>query len=501
VRDGDVIQAVIKGSAINNDGSDKIGFTAPSVTGQAAVIGQALAMADVSADTIGYVEAHGTGTSLGDPIEIAALTKAFREHTPNCGYCAIGSVKTNIGHLDAGAGVAGLIKAALALRYGAIPASLNFNSSNPQIDFATSPFFVNTRLTPWKRAAEPRRAGVSSFGIGGTNAHVIVEEAPDTSTSPAATAHQLLVISAKTASALDQATLRLAAHLRAQPAENLADVAYTLQTGRAAFTHRRCVAAGSPEEAARALEAADSRRVYTDAAAQQDPPVVFMFPGQGAQYVNMGADIYRTEPVFRDVVDRCATILQPLLGLDLRSVLFAAQGDAAAAEEQLHQTRITQPALFTVEYALAQLLQSWGIKPVAMIGHSVGEYVAGCVAGVFTLDEALMLIARRGQLVQAQPPGTMLAVRLPESDVRPLLSETLDIAAINAPRLCVVAGPHDADGGWIVAGQPLIPVDDRERQNDGHDRPRFNGLTSGGLGHDLPLGASLRIAARDDSYC
>ncbi len=479
--DGDQIYAVIKGSALNNDGSQKVSFTAPSVDGHAEVIALAQALAGFAPETISYIEAHGTGTPLGDPIEIAGLTQAFRAGTDAKNFCAIGSVKTNIGHLDVAAGVAGLIKTALALRHGVLPPSLHFHAPNPKLDLENSPFHVNTATHAWDCGDAPRRAGVSSFGVGGTNAHVVLEEAP---AAPRASSHQtsqLIVLSARTAPALEESTRALGEALgstlvpsvgegvppsrtseTAQTAasaclqtdaagssfrrdaetstrdacapRNFSDIALTLQAGRHAFNHRRAVIAHSVGDAIAAL--GDPKRMMTRVQQRRDVPVAFMFPGQGAQFAGMGAGLFKTEPVFRDIVARCAEILRPHLGGDLR--------EAMRDPAQLAQTRITQPALFVIEYALAQLWMTRGISPTAMIGHSVGEYVAACLAGVFSLEDALALVARRAALVQAQPPGAMLAVRLPEAELAPLLDAQLSIAAINAPNLCVASGPFDA---------------------------------------------------------
>ncbi|HEX8557860.1 MAG TPA: SDR family oxidoreductase [Pyrinomonadaceae bacterium] len=445
LEDGDHIHAVIKGSAVNNDGSLKIGFTAPSVDGQAEVIAEALAMAGVDADSVTYVETHGTGTQLGDPIELAALTQAFRATTERRGFCAIGSLKSNIGHLDAGAGVAGLIKAVLALRHKEIPPSLHYERPNPKIDFEQSPFYVNARLAPWEAGETPRRAGVSSFGIGGTNAHVILEEAPPP--PPAAGAARpwsLLVLSARSGAALDAATRNLAEHLRARPEANLADVAYTLQVGRREFAHRRALVARDAADAAAALEAQDPRRLVTSYREPGHRPNVFMFPGQGAQYAGMSRGLYESEPVFAEQVDALAEQLLPLLGLDLRGVLYPAPGGEEEAARLLGQTRVTQPALFVVEYALARLWMSWGVGPAAMIGHSVGEYVAACLAGVFTPEDALALVAARGRLMQGLPAGAMLAVALPEKEAAAILPRGLSVAAVNTPDSCVVSGPPES---------------------------------------------------------
>ncbi len=451
--DGDTIYAVIKGSAINNDGALKVSYMAPSVDGQAEVVRMAQTLADIDAETISYIEAHGTGTALGDPIEIAALTQAFRSQTTRRQFCAIGSIKTNIGHLDTAAGVAGLIKTALALTHRQIPPSLHFEKPNPQIDFANSPFFVNTLLREWQRNGSPRRAGVSSFGMGGTNAHVVLEEAPELPPTDPSRPWQLLLLSAKTATALEQISANLAIHLQQQPDLNLADLAYTLQVGRQPFSYRRMLVAADCATAAEALRSNDGERVFTAFQEPGERPLVWLFSGQGAQYVDMGRDLYQREPVFRHWVDHCAELLRPHLDLDLRAVLYpelhnstgaleavASLRPASSARPSLEQTLLAQPALFVVEYALAQLWLSWGVQPAALVGHSIGEYVAACLAGVFTLEDALSLVAARGRLMQELPGGSMLAVPLSEAELRPLLNTGLDLAAINGPALCVVSG-------------------------------------------------------------
>ena len=439
--DGDCIHAVIKGSAINNDGSSKVGYTAPSIDGQAKVIAEALAIARVEPETISYIETHGTGTVLGDPIEVTALTKSFCAKTKKKDFCAIGSVKTNIGHLDTAAGVAGLIKTILALKHKQIPPSLHFKQPNPQIDFANSPFYVNSKLSEWKTNGTPRRAGVSSFGIGGTNAHVILEETPDIEASSPGRTYKLLVLSAKTSSALETATANLVKHLQQHSEINLADVAYTLSVGRRVFDHRRMVVCQDIEDTVKILETKDPQRVFTHSSEPCEQEVVFMFPGQGSQYVEMGRELYQTEPIFRKQVDYCCEILIPVLGLDLRTILYPSEEQATVAAQQLTQTHITQPALFVISYALAQLWMAWGVHPSAMIGHSIGEYVAACLAGVFSLEHALVIVSKRGQMMQEQPSGAMLAVPLPEEEVIPLLGEKLSVAAINASARCVVSGP------------------------------------------------------------
>ncbi|MCX6981412.1 MAG: type I polyketide synthase [Verrucomicrobia bacterium] len=434
--DGDHIYAVIKGAAVNNDGAGKVSYMAPSVAGQSEVISLAHALAGVTADSIGYVEAHGTATPLGDPIEIAALTSAFRATTQALGSCLLGTVKSNFGHLEAAAGVTGLIKTALALHHGKIPPSLHFKTPNPRIDFANSPFKVVTQLTDWQLGVHPRRAGVSSFGVGGTNAHVVLEESPAVVRNPSEASAQLLVLSARTASALDTATTNLAAHLREHPETNLADTAFTLQLGRQEFQHRRIIVANRVDETADLLEQRAPRRVFTKGDRTGSPSIVFMFPGQGAQYARMGAELEKQEPVFREALGRCAEILYPQLACDLR--------DAMRSEEQIAQTEITQPALFAVEYALAQLWLSRGVRPAAMIGHSLGEYVAAVLSEVMSLEDALRLLVGRAKLVQTLPAGGMLAARLPESDAVELLGDGLSIAAANSPQLCVLSGTFGA---------------------------------------------------------
>ncbi|MEH1940535.1 MAG: beta-ketoacyl synthase N-terminal-like domain-containing protein [Nostoc sp.] len=446
IADRDYIYAVIKGSAINNDGSLKVSYTAPSVDGQAEVVVEALANAGIDADDISYIETHGTGTATGDPVEIAALTKAFRNFTNKNGFCSIGSVKPNIGHLDTASGVASLIKAVLALKYKQIPPSINFEVPNPQIDFVNSPFYVNTKLTEWKTKDTPRRAGVSSLGFGGTNAHVILEEAPEIKHFEESRPWQVLLLSAKTSSALETATTNLVAYLKQHLNVNLANVAHTLQVGRKAFNYRRMLVCRDITDAVTTLEIQDQKRVFTVHQEYREQPVIFMFSGQGAQYVDMGRELYEVEPTFRKHVDICAQILQPLLNLDIRQILFPKEQEIEIARQQLQQTAITQPALFIIEYALAQLWMSWGVQPIAMIGHSIGEYVAATISGVFSLEDAIEVVAIRGQLMQQLPKGSMLAIPLPATDVQFLLDAQplVELAAINSPSACVVSGTVEA---------------------------------------------------------
>jgi acyl transferase domain-containing protein len=422
--DGDCIHAVIKGSAINNDGSLKVGYTAPSVDGQATVIAEALAAAGVEPETISYIEAHGTGTPLGDPIEIAALTQAFRARTSKKSFCAIGSVKTNVGHLGAAAGVTSLVKAVLALKHKMIPPSLYCERPNPQIDFANSPFYVNTALAEWRADGAPRRAGVSSFGFGGTNVHVVVEEAPPVVPSGESRPWQLLVLSARTESALEAATSNLIQHFKQCPALNLADVAYTLQVGREVFGHRQALVSRDPGDAIAALEALEPTRVFRAVRETNARPVVFVFPGEGSQYANMGRELYQVEPTFREQVDLGAECLKPHLGLDLRNLLYPAAERADEAAQQLQRASVGLPALFLTEYALAKLWMSWDIQPRAMIGHGLGEYTAACLAGVFSLEDALKMVARRGRSFEQLPQGAMLRVPLQAPHIPYLSSVT-----------------------------------------------------------------------------
>lgn len=463
IADRDPIHAVVRGAAMNNDGSVKIGYTAPSVDGQADAVSTALALGDVDPATIGYVEAHGTATRLGDPIEVAALTKAFRRRTAKTAFCGIGSVKTNIGHLDAAAGVAGLIKAVLALKHEAIPPTLNVETLNPQIDFAASPFRVCKALEPWPKGEEPRRASVSSFGIGGTNAHVVIEEAPapEAPEAPARDA-AVLLLSANSSSALKRVASRLGAAFRADPGIDVHDAAHTLQTGRKAWRHRMAVVCRSAADGAELLEAGSAPLVNRGQAPSSGvAPVAFLFPGQGAQHLGMMRGLYEAEPAFRATIDQCAELLRPEIGHDIRELLRAPASDAAAAAE-LDRTRTTQPALFAVELALARLWMSWGVQPAGMLGHSIGEYVAACLAGVMDLPDALRVVARRGALMESLPEGAMASVPLPAEEVEPLLGPGLSIASVLGARLCVVsgrAGPlaafEERLKGYGVASRPV----------------------------------------------
>jgi len=466
VKDGDHIYAVIKGFATNNDGTRKIGYTAPSVDGQAEVILAAQEMAEIDPTTIGYVEAHGTATQLGDPVELEALKLAFR--TDKKQFCAVGSVKSNIGHMDAAAGAAGLIKTVLAMTRRLIPPSLHFEQPNPKFDFKNSPFYVNNKLIKWENGPYPLRAAVSSFGVGGTNAHVVLEEwrmahgaecmpqeaqsqgrdgvVPSDRSRP----YQLIILSAQSESALQRMTQNLAGYLKNNPGINMTDAAYTLQVGRKAFQYRKMLVCSTHDETIAALNHPGPGQGTTQLVKSSSQRVIFMFPGQGAQYVNMGLELYRTEPVFREEMDRCFEILEPLMGFDLKEILYPGEMDNRSYWSNksyipdIDQTEIVQPVLFIFEYALAKLLIKWGIKPTAMIGHSIGEYVAAHLAGVFSLENALALVTLRGKLMQRLPSGAMLGIALPEEQLKSLIDQDISIAAVNTPCNCVVSGPHPA---------------------------------------------------------
>ncbi|MET1056675.1 MAG: amino acid adenylation domain-containing protein [Pedobacter sp.] len=436
--DGDTIYGVIKGTGVNNDGSNKGSFTAPSTEGQAAAISMAISDADIDPSSLSYIEAHGTGTPIGDPIEIEGLKQAFGEQTEKQ-YCAIGSIKSNMGHMTAAAGVAGLIKTTLALYHKEIPPSINFNRPNPNIDFDSSPFYVNQKLKSWDTVTV-RRAGISSFGVGGTNVHVVMEEHdhPEPANEDQGRTKQLLSWSAKSAESLQAYRSVLKEYFTASPEINLADVAYTMQTTRENFNYRNFIVAGTEQEFDNAiaqipLSASPLKRLPGE--------TVFMFPGQGAQYLNMGAELYHNEQVFRTAVDECADILSMHLDKDIREVIYTES--TLQAEADISNTKYTQPALFVISYALAKLWMSWGIQPSILCGHSIGEYVAAHLAGVFSLEDGLRLIATRGELVSKLPGGSMLSVRSPFEAIQEFLPPALSVAAVNSPRLCVVAGTDE----------------------------------------------------------
>ena len=487
IADNDTIYAVIKGSALNNDGALKIGFTAPSVEGQVEVIATAQALSGVPASTIGYVETHGTGTKLGDPIEFAALRQAFELDTGRKGFCALGSVKANIGHADAAAGIAGLLKVVLALRHQEIPPLLHYESPNPQIDFANSPFYIPSGLTPWATDGGPRRAGVSSMGIGGTNVHVILEEAPSVSSSASSRPYQLILLSAKSPSAVKEAALRLSQHFDATPDLSLADAAYTLAVGRKTFPYRGFWVCRSREEAAVVIRTAGQGSFSSRVHPSEEPRPVFMFTGQGAQHVGMGRDLYLSEAVFRATVDSCAEALLPALSVDIRQILYPEAQDALEGAGRINQTALSQPAIFVIEFALAKLLESWGMQPCAMVGHSIGEYVAACLAGVFDLDSALSIVAARGRFMQEMPAGAMVAVSASEEGIQPFLNDQLVLAAVNAPGLCVVSGDL-----------PAIDRLDERLSRDGIDHKRL--VTSHAFHSRMMEPAARRLEAEIGRY-
>lgn len=440
IEDGDNIQAIIRGSAANNDGSNKIGFTAPSVDGQAEVVRAALAVARVPSETITYVETHGTGTVLGDPIELKALSKAFRSTAGKKAHCAIGSIKTNIGHLDAAAGIAGLIKTILSLEHKTLLPSLNFETPNPKASFETSPFYVNNRLNEWPSNGTPRRAGVNSLGLGGTNVHVVLEEAPELAQKISDRKQNLLVLSAKSQTALDSLAIKISGHLQSHPDIQLSDVAYSLQLGRKAFPYRRAMVCETLAEAIEGLRQPHGDCIATGTADVRNRPVVFMFPGGGTQYPGMGRELYKQERAFRETFDKCIELLTPIVNRDLRSLVHADPSQTESAAAALARPSLGLPAIFATEYAMAQLFKSWGIEPKSMIGHSLGEYAAACLAGVFSLSDALALVALRGRLFETLPPGAMVSVQMREADVATLHLADVDIAAINGPDNCVISG-------------------------------------------------------------
>jgi acyl transferase domain-containing protein/acyl carrier protein len=483
--DGDNILAIIRGSAVNQDGRSN-GITAPNKLAQEAVIRKALASAGMEPRRVSYIEAHGSGTALGDPIEIDALSAALAEGHSQDAPVYVGTVKTNIGHLAGAAGIAGLMKTVLALQHRAIPPHLNLKTPNPHIRWEEKPVQIPATLLPWPSQEQTRIAGVSSFGWSGTNAHVVLEEAiPTTPISPSRP-HKLLLLSAKTIEALDKATSNLQAYLRDHNDEQLADIAYTTALGRTAFQQRRFVVCRDFQDAITILETPDGQRIQTGSAQSNPGKIAFMFSGVGEQYVGMTAELYEQEATFRETIDRCAAILEPLLGLDLRELIYikpeqdhthlngfsnghstsqgtydlqvllrrhGSNGHSTPTGQSSHiestpidrvkQTRYAQPLMFVIEYALAHLLMQWGVRPQAMIGYSLGEFVAACIAGVLSLQDALMLVARRAQLIDELPKGAMLAVALSEPDISPYLDEQVCLAAINAPTTCVLAGPPE----------------------------------------------------------
>lgn len=442
VSDGDTIYAVILGTGKNNNGARPASFLAPSVDGQAEAIAMAQSDADVPVETIRYIEAHGTGTPVGDPIEFEALRKVFESKTAKKQFCYVGSIKGNVGHPTNAAGVAGLIKAALVLHREQIPPTLHFKKANPKIEFAGSPFMMSDKLIPFPRGEEVRRTAVSSFGFGGTNVHAILQEAPEREGARPSRPLQLLPLSARSPSTLDAYSHALAEHFDSSTPEAFADAAYTFQTGRKQFAHRRFIVATDAREAAKLLLQPNPLRCSCKRCERRDPPVVFLFGGQGTQYVNMGLNLYRDEPLFRAIVDDCCEFLKPHLGRDLRELLYPQSGDEKTAQISLQDTFFTQPSIFVIEYALARFWQSLGIEPAMMAGHSIGEFVAATLADVWRLEDALAIVALRGRLMQNLPRGSMMAVNCSADSIAPKLPPALQIASDNAPTLCVVSGPE-----------------------------------------------------------
>jgi phthiocerol/phenolphthiocerol synthesis type-I polyketide synthase E len=468
VDSGDTIWAVIRGSYVNNDGNRRVGYTAPAVGGQAQAIANALRISGVAPETIAYIEGHGSGTALGDPIEIAALNQAFE-----CGRIppetiAIGSVKTNIGHLGQAAGIAGLIKTVLSIKEGWVPPTVHYKSANPRIPFDRGPFYVSQTLSLWPNNMNPRRAGVSSFGIGGTNVHVVLEQAPEIKPSEPARPWQLLVISSRTESAMEVATDQLAEHLSQHPDINFADVAFTLQDGRKAFEHRRIAVCPNTLTAADWLRRRLPARVLSSSEPLTSRPVAFLFPGVGDHYTDMGRGLYESEPEFAAQIDYCSEFLRAYLNVDLRQLMYPREKTRLQTEtgerdrldlsgllahisqtadsglSALDGTTAAQASVFVTEYALARLWMSWGIIPEAMLGYSIGEYVAACISGVVSLDDALRLVALRSRMIEQLPAGAMLAIGASEQSIAPLLTPGIAMAGMNGPTLCIVAGLRPA---------------------------------------------------------
>ncbi|HLF78079.1 MAG TPA: SDR family oxidoreductase [Dehalococcoidia bacterium] len=444
LKDGDNIRAVIKASAINNDGSSKVSYLAPSVDGQSAVIAEALSLGEIAADSIQYVETHGTGTAVGDPIEMAALTQAFRASTDKEAFCRIGSAKANIGHTDTAAGVIGLIKTVLALENKTFPPLSNFREPNPKLSLEHSPFLIRTQAEHWNAPGGPRRAGVSSLGVGGTNAHVVVQEAPATDSTPSTQPWQLLPLSARSETVLDNLSSALADSLERDHSRELADVAYTLQTGRAAFEQRRVVVASSSDDAVKVLRGEEKRRLIGGQDKNDLPRVTFLFPGGGTSYPNMSRELYETQAVFRTHVDECLSILERLLEMDLSKVLYPDDDRLEDAKAEMAKMRCSLPSTFIVEYAMAKLLMHFGVEPDAMSGHSLGEYTAACLSGVISLEDALSMVVERSLLIDSVQGGGMLTVPLTEAELMDLLPPDVSLATINTPDLCVVSGTNES---------------------------------------------------------
>lgn len=447
IADNNNIYAVIKGGAINNDGSKKVSYTAPGVDGQVDVILSAQKLSNVPAETISYIETHGTATPLGDPIEIESLNQAFSKSTHKKQFCAIGSAKSNIGHTGVAAGIAGFIKTVLMLHHKTLVPSINFSKPNPAIDFESSPFYVNTKHSLWETGSQPRRAGVSSFGFGGTNAHIILEEAPLPEKSGPSRDCQLLLFSAKSSGALESMIRNTGTFLDKNNHVNLADCAFTLKTGRESFSYRKMITGRSHKEISEKISQMSHPFPIVTVDTTKKPSLVFMFPGQGNQYIGMGQQLYKKEATFREAFDTCAASLQKVMGEDIKKILFAETSEAA--QERLRNTFYAQTTIFAIEYALANLWMSWGLKPDVLIGHSIGEFAAACISGIMHIEDAATLVAVRARLMSELPSGTMISVRLSEDEILPMLGNEMSLAAVNSPSLCVVSGPQNASEKFI----------------------------------------------------
>lgn len=440
----DNILAVIRGSAINNDGEARAGYNAPGVSGQAHVVAEGLAMAGVSPDVISFVEAHGTGTAVGDPIELTALTEVFGGPREDGSKCAVGSVKGNVGHANTASGMAGFAKVVLSLMHKTIPPTINCRTPTTKFDFSRSPFYVETSAIPWPPRNGRRVAGLSSFGMGGTNVHMVIEEAPE----PLAVDEprrpvQLLVMSTRSNASRSDLESRWRDVLEREETVGLADLAFTARRGRRAFSHRTAIVASTRAEALEAL----TRDTIRGRAPEKDlREVVFMFPGQGSQHPGVGRQLYAAESAFRVAFDRCAAAFAECTGDELTNWAFS---HADGADAKLMSTERTQPVVFAVSYALAELWRSWGVSPVALIGHSLGEYVAACVSGVLDVDTAVRLVAERGRLMASMPPGVMYAVQASAEELEPALGGAVELAGVNAPRRCVVTGPEPDVMAWL----------------------------------------------------
>ncbi|MFT5797161.1 MAG: phthiocerol/phenolphthiocerol synthesis type-I polyketide synthase E [Candidatus Azotimanducaceae bacterium] len=469
VNDGDTIHAVICGSAINNDGSEKVGFTAPSVKPQVKVITEAMTIADIAPESLTFIEAHAAGTPIGDPIEVSALAEVFGD-VSRAYPCAIGSVKSNIGHVDAASGIAGFIKAVLCLKHRQIAPSVHYEKPNPAINFGSASFYVPTSLVDHNPAHGPMRAGVSSFGIGGTNAHIILQEPPVIEPVNVSQDMAILKVSGRTENAVDEAILNLGQFCKDEPNTNLSDMCFTLANGRAAYKHRRFIVGNDLDTVAEALLGHPVKALAGGDVQDEDLDVTFMFPGLGDHYPNMGWELYCTEPVFRKTVDSCSEAFNQHFDGDFRDRLFAGKDwkslkltqetgtgkldfkamlsrgkETASSIDPIDLPTNGQPAIFTIEFALAQLLISWGLNPTAMIGYSIGEFVAAAVSNVFSIGEAISIVAERAKLIEAHvAPGAMLAVPLGEVDLSEHLTGDLSVAALNGPKMTIVSGGIEA---------------------------------------------------------